>query len=551
VDRGDVIAQRYRLERPIGEGNMGVVWLATDPKLHRTVALKQGSRMRREGVGGAKLLHPNVIAVFDVAEDDDGHEWLVMEYLPSRSLSEIIRDDGPLPPADVARIGTQVASALAHLHDKGMVHRDVTPGNVLVTRDRTAKLTDFGIATWESVTRTEDPKTGGTPGFLSPEVARGNRATAASDVYSLGATLAAAVEGTETPDPALNATLGSLTQRDPDRRPTAEQAARQLATVAGTRGPRVWWLVSAAALVVLALVLWAVHPFRQRTADPTGTPAQASLMGDPRTADPCALTYANALSSFGEVGASSDYGNFNRCDAFVYLSKDHQDFVDVSVEFDTGAEDAGVPVQKVGAIGIQRPPDDDDCERILLLPGDYQTVIDANETGDEKVDLCGMAEAVTSSALVELSSGHIARRTLPAASLAQRDACSLLDTATVTSVLGTGTVQRDPGFGNWRCDWSYTGPILVKVIFDRTASGTSETDGAPVRLGGYDAIVQPQGYSDTDCLVSLVYRTYVDPAGERTDEVVLVDVDDSDKKPEQLCAPAKSLATTVAGRLYH
>lgn len=542
---------------------MGVVWLGTDTRLHRSVALKlgkPGARISDEGVGGAKLMHPNVIAVFDVTEDDIGREWLVMEYLPSRSLSAVRAEDGPLPPRDVATIGTQIASALAHLHGKGMVHRDVAPANVLITPDKTAKLTDFGIATWESETRTEDPKTdGGTRGFQAPEVVRGNRATPASDVYSLGATLLTAVEGDLSPEAAPNAplrtTLAGLTHTDPDRRPTAEQVQRQLADLVWTRSRRARWIVAAAVVLVLALLLWWVNPFRPAGTAASGptrggaAPGTGSLMGDPRTADPCALTYANALIGFGEVDSSNDYGNFNRCDALVYLSKDHHDLVDVKVEFDTGQQDPTAPIQRDGVIGIQRPPaQTDDCTRILLLPNNYQVIIDANETGHETVDLCGMAETITNSALIALGNGPIARRSLPPASLAGKDACALLDNHTVTSIVGPGPIAVLPSFANWRCDWDYTmGPILVKVIFDRTPA--EDVGGPVIRVGRYAAVVQAQGYSDTDCLVSLVYRSYVDQGGVQTDEVVLVDLDDTNKPPQQLCAPAQRLATAVAGRL--
>jgi hypothetical protein len=565
VHSGELIAQRYRLEEPIGAGGMGTVWLATDTTLHRVVALKVSSESRREGVGGAKLMHPNVIAVFDVTKADDGMDWLVMEYLPSRSLRKIRDDDGPLPPADVARIGAQIAAALAHLHGKNMVHRDVTPANVLVSRDRLAKLTDFGIATWHSETQTEDPKTGGgTPGFQAPEVVRGNRATPSSDVYSLGATLLTALEGYPSADAGPAAPLGTvltgLMHRDPERRPTAEEAQRLLVGVAGPKTThRGRWLAVAAVVVAVALVLWWVNPFGSGSGAPDATagtsaapPKLTALMGDPRTADPCALTYATALSGFGEVTTSDDYGAFNRCDAFVYLTKDHQDMVDVQVELDTGQQDPSAPVQRTGTIGIQRlPAEQGDCTRILLLPGDYQVIIDAQEDGDERVDLCGMAEAITSSALVALNHGQIPRRALPPASLAGQNACTLLDTPTVTTALGKGSVRQEPGLANWECDWSYTGPILVKVIFDRTTAGTSDGDGTHVRLGRYAAVVQPQGYGDTDCLVTLVYRNYVDHTGESTDEDVLVDVDDSQRTPRQLCAPAQRLATTVARRLPH
>lgn len=546
---------------------MGVVWLATDTRLRRTVALKLGkpdARIPDEGVGGAKLMHPKVITVFDMTQDDAGQEWLVMEYLPSRSLKAIREQDGPLPPSDVAAIGAQIASALAHLHAKGMVHRDVTPGNVLVAADGTAKLADFGIATWDSETRTADSKTGGgTRGFQAPEVVRGNRATTASDIYSLGATLLTAVEGNlsaeAAPTAPLRTVLDSLLDQAPERRPTAEQAQRRLSELAPARSRRVWWGAAAATVLVIGLVVWLVGPFRPTGAaasappgrsTPTTAAASNSLMGDPRTADPCALTYASALIGLGQVDGSNDYGNFNRCDALVYLTKDQQDLVDVRVEFDTGQQDPTTPIQRNGSIGIQRlPAEPGDCTRILLLPGDYQVVIDANETGNEKVDLCGMAETMTSSALVALNGGQISRRTLPAASLANKDACTLLDDAAVAGVVGRrGPIARLPSFADWRCDWDYTtGPVLVKVIFDRTAA--EDLDGPTVRIGRYRAFVQPQGYSDTDCEVSLVYRSYVDQAGQQTDEMVLVDLDDKEKTPQQLCGPARRLATTVAQRL--
>ena len=113
---------------------------------------------------------------------------------------------------------------------------------------------------------------------------------------------------------------------------------------------------------------------------------------------------------------------------------------------------------------------------------------------------------------------------------------------------GRGSVVRLPSFAGWRCDWDYTnGPTQVKVIFDRTSADS--VDGPLTRVGRYQASVQPQGYSDTDCLVALVYRGYVDQTGARTDEVALVDLDDKDRAPRQLCAPARRLATTVANRL--
>ncbi|MTD52688.1 serine/threonine-protein kinase [Amycolatopsis pithecellobii] len=211
MDEGRLIAGRYRLERRLGGGAMGVVWLAKDELLDRTVALKQllltvglskkdaeeaRKRSSREARLAARLQHRHAITVFDVADDEDGMPVLVLEYLPSQSLAEVLAARGPLPPSEVARIGAHAASALAAAHAAGIVHRDVKPGNILLSEDGTAKITDFGISrAADDGTLTGSGRFAGTPAFLSPEAARGEKPTAASDVFSLGATLYAIVEG--------------------------------------------------------------------------------------------------------------------------------------------------------------------------------------------------------------------------------------------------------------------------------------------------------------------------------------------------------------------
>ncbi|WP_433782257.1 serine/threonine-protein kinase [Actinomycetospora sp. CA-101289] len=209
-EAGELVAERYRVLTRVGQGAMGVVWRAEDERLRREVALKQvwlpagadeqardqaHRRVFREGRMIARLHHPQAITVFDVVEHD-GRPWLVMEYLPSRSLSEVLVGDGPLDPDRAARVGRQVAEALAAAHDAGIVHRDVKPGNVLLADDGRAKVTDFGIArAVDDVTITSTGMMAGTPAYLAPEVARGADADFRSDVYSLGSTLYAALEG--------------------------------------------------------------------------------------------------------------------------------------------------------------------------------------------------------------------------------------------------------------------------------------------------------------------------------------------------------------------
>ncbi|MEV8439587.1 protein kinase [Actinosynnema sp. NPDC051121] len=201
------IAGRYRLTERIGTGGMGVVWRAEDQRLRRVVAVKELlsrtgfdqesiDRAVREGRIAARLSHPNVIALYDVVEYD-GHPWLIMEYLPSRSLATVMAERGTLPPEEVARLGAQLASGLAAAHRAGVTHRDVKPGNVLVTEFGTVKVTDFGTSrATDEATVTASGMLVGTPAYLAPEVARGGKGEFPADVFALGATLYAALEGT-------------------------------------------------------------------------------------------------------------------------------------------------------------------------------------------------------------------------------------------------------------------------------------------------------------------------------------------------------------------
>ncbi|WP_439661830.1 protein kinase domain-containing protein [Lentzea sp. HUAS TT2] len=270
TDDGRLVAGRYRLSQRIGSGAMGVVWTAHDERLHRTVAVKQlllqpglaeadtdeaKRRAMREGRIAARLQHPHAVAVYDVAEDDS-QPWLIMEYLPSKSLSGVLSERGTLPPRDVASIGMQVASALAAAHNAGIVHRDIKPGNILLGDDGTVKITDFGISrATGDVTVTATGMLAGTPAYLAPEVAKGYDPGSPSDVFSLGSTLYAAIEG-EPPfglsentiallhkvasgkvNPPRNAgpltaLLMRLLRAEPEDRPTMAEARDALAAVA-------------------------------------------------------------------------------------------------------------------------------------------------------------------------------------------------------------------------------------------------------------------------------------------------------------------------------
>jgi len=205
-----LIAGRYRLVAALGAGGMGVVWKGWDERLHRPVAIKQlllqpglrpseaadaRDRAMREARITARLHHPHAVPVYDVVEHD-GQPCLIMQFVPSISLQEAVGQRGTLPPVEVARIGSEVARALTAAHQAGIVHRDVKPANVLLAEDGTAKLTDFGIShVLGDVTLTATGMVTGTPAYLAPEVARGQSASFASDVFSLGSTLYTATEG--------------------------------------------------------------------------------------------------------------------------------------------------------------------------------------------------------------------------------------------------------------------------------------------------------------------------------------------------------------------
>jgi eukaryotic-like serine/threonine-protein kinase len=272
VHRPRIVADRYRLVQQLGQGGMGRVWLAHDDLLHRDVAIKEivppsgltaaerqemRERTLREARAIARLSHPNVVRIFDVL-GRDGDPWIVMEYVRGRSLQEVLATDGPLPVARVVDIGLGVLAALRAAHRAGMLHRDVKPGNVLLGEDGRVVLTDFGLATVPGdpvVTRTGLVL--GSPAYLAPERARDGSAGPEADLWSLGATLFAAVEGqspyarpsaiatlaalaTEPPAPAkqagpLRPLLNGLLRKKPAERISPAEAERLLLRAAGPR----------------------------------------------------------------------------------------------------------------------------------------------------------------------------------------------------------------------------------------------------------------------------------------------------------------------------
>lgn len=488
---GHEVAGRYLLREPIGSGGMGVVWQAWDETLKRIVAVKcarpddeqAARRLRKEAQYAARLHHPNVVPVFDFVEEADAGSgeatcWIVMEYVPSRSLAQIVADSGPLPPEDAGSVGSQIAAALAKSHALGVVHGDVTPENILVTEDGVARLTDFGIARalWSDVTQTHTVTTGvvrGKPKYLAPELARGRPADEKADVFSLGASVFAAVEG-QSPygvvdhpmayvaraieghlEPAeragrLTAPLAALLEPDPRRRPDAAEAHRLLTRAAppppevqgrlhdahtphlasltlrlprAVRRRRRPLAISAGALAVAAAVTAGIlvatsggdpdDTPRAPDAKPSATaPAQAGAIGGIRTADPCGLLDAASLSRFGDTELDPDYGELDRCDVLV-LGDDGGEIAGVEANFLSEARefDGGVQVRRVGNVHVTALTRvADHCERYIRTSDRRGIIIRGERRGAGAPDPCALADAATDYAVTVLDRGPVPRR---------------------------------------------------------------------------------------------------------------------------------------------
>jgi eukaryotic-like serine/threonine-protein kinase len=344
VTVGQLVAGRYRVVRPLAAGGLGGVWLAADETTGEPVAIKRCELPAgltpdeqnlyrvwtvREARAYALVRHPNVIRTLDVLPDDDA-PWIVMEYVPCRSLRQVIDEAGALPPARVAGIGLAVLDGLLAVRRAGLLHLDVKPGNVLIADDGRVVLTDFGPAVTDEGIRAL-ALAGiilGSPKYLAPERLTGGVASPESDLWSLGATLYHAVEGRppylrattvdtllalagEPPDPLVRAgpltpVIESLLQRDPAARPTLDRVAEQLREAVrqpapGGRRPRrrlAVLAVAIAAAVVVAVPLarpddrppppaastpappagyvWYDHPTLYRVAVPDGWPQRSA-----------------------------------------------------------------------------------------------------------------------------------------------------------------------------------------------------------------------------------------------------------------------------------
>ena len=593
---GQLVGGRYRLEEQIGSGGMGVVWRAVDEELDRVVAVKRTARpagderarrqMRREARVAARLDHPHVVAFIDEVMEGP-EQWLVMEYVPSQSLAQILDQCGPLSPHQVTRIGAQIASALEAVHATEIVHRDVKPGNILVTENGTAKLADFGISRpiCGDVTVTDSAVIGGTVAFLASEVADGQEATPASDVFALGATLFAAVEGIPPFGTADNPllvlrraaagdllpfrragplapVLSALLQPDPAKRPDAASTRKMLQELAATstsgdaplpwptgsaRRPRRFRRRAIATASVGVTALMAIAGLLVLRPD-----GPRVVLGDPRTADPCALTDSAPLTPFsnGTTSLETAYGNFDRCD--VVLTRSGGIRVQVKVEFEKPAPLKGT-MEEVGAFRVFKQPEESGfCGWTVPLADHNLVTITAKLLTDRgPADLCGMAKAETRhvvNKLTALGRGAIPRRAAPPEpeSLAWKDACALLDSDTVTRVLGASNPES--GFGDWECRWkSPTSGLSVLLAFDRNKPLTEPEDGRREVLGDHEVYIGKER-NQNNCRARVVYRPFLDGNGKRAYELLKIVVE-GPQTPVEMCGPARELATVAAAKL--
>jgi tRNA A-37 threonylcarbamoyl transferase component Bud32 len=589
---------------------MGTVWRATDELLGREVALKQvrltdlpavdvtlaRERTMREARIAAALHHPNIVSIFDVVVER-GEPWLVLEFLPSRSLGSVLAERGALPSHEVAAIGADVAAALAAAHAAGVVHRDVKPDNILLSRPSAAgpvvKLTDFGIAhiaTAPRITATEVLV--GTPAYFAPETARGEGTDARSDVYSLGATLYAAVEGhppfgTDTgnvfgllarigrggvPVPRRAGPLTDLLQRmtadDPWARPSAAAAQASLRAIAEGRlelptppatggssrraAAVVATAIAVAAAKVVAVIAWPdAAPGGPPSAAPTTVAPVATTILDPASADPCSLFDLEALQPFGTPWLDPDNVVFAGCSAGI--DRPDGGFVRHNVVFENADEvgyvGGGTREQVSGHTVITYEPYEDYCEqRILLTDGNAvwiaaESVEDPTRTSDE----CAIVAASRDSAIMRLGNQGIGRRAPLDRTfrLAGIPACSLLTQEEVGTAVANPSTPR-PRFGDWACDWaSLTGGGRAEVAYYRGYRSKDDPAASPAEFSGHPAwVLRAPG----NCWVQIVQRAYV-VGGSDHIEGAWVYVFGDEGNEDQLCQNATRLATAAASRL--
>ncbi|WP_280370518.1 serine/threonine-protein kinase [Nocardia wallacei] len=553
---GAIIAGRYTLRELFLLGGEGMVWRAADEELGRDVVLKcprpddagSAERLRTAARNAARLRHPHIVGVHDILVHAGVH-WLVMEYVPGRSLAEIARRERKLDASTAAAIGEQIAGALAHCHENGILHCDVSPENIIVTDAGDALLTDFGSSLdLRDAPTGESPKIDAARGkwqYLAPEVERGAPPGPKADVFALAASLRAVTAHRRHPGP-LEAVLDQQLQPSPQHRPTAAAAATRFARV--ERPARGWNRVllrrittATAEFVAVASIVTAGAMMPVAAAD--------NSIGDPRTADPCALLAPATLAPYGRIDLTTDEANFDTCDLRVrqWGEDFHPDtgHVRLRLSADAPEQTSQIAFTRTGNITIAaEPPSGTRCIRTLMLSGGGNIEMTGERLVPDGPDPCALADAVVVGARNILWHGPIPRRPGPFGtdSLARHEACGLVDGSMLAKVPGIDAVHPAAGFGDWSCRWDSTIDGHVTLRYDRDAPKTAAA-GQPLLLAGLPAFRRSDR---NDCTVQIEYRRFRGPSGGDHAEVVVIRYAGTPAPPEQRCATVTELATTVA-----
>jgi len=451
----------------------------------------------------------------------------------------------------------QLLSGLEHCHDRGVLHRDIKPGNVLMISDDEVKLADFGIsrdATGDA-TVTRPGLLTGSPGYVAPEVANGAAPTAASDVFSLASTLFAVVEG-ESPvgsstddmrlrlrraangaiaSPRRSGPLAPVLERmlrvDAGQRPTAAEAHEILADIAGVRATRRArrprfagrrrLLVSAWVLVAVAAVASCIVFF-----DEPGRPTGPVLGADPRTADPCSLIRDAALETFGNPNLVSDDSGFNQCN--VIVKKDRKEANLKALIDSTPGEQSPVQAQDKGRYRlVDEPAGEGSCGRRLLLPDRYEIRIEVTRANLIDADACAMADVAARSAAAVIARGPIPERrpgnpTLRPDSFSKADACRAKSSASFPDRPGIDRGNPEVGFGHWKCAWTSTADGIVYQLRFTRSQPLVKSGARKLTIDGRYSVVGYPGDApgDDTCEVEVHNFTYVDAYGYDKDEVL-------------------------------
>ncbi|MFD9328254.1 serine/threonine-protein kinase [Streptomyces sp. NPDC060065] len=616
-EAGDRIAGRYLLQEPIGRGGMGVVWRAWDERLERRVAVKcarldddrAAQRLMGEARNAGRLHHPNIVGVFDFV-DEGAICWIVMEYVPSHSLAQILNERGPIAPEEAGSIGCQIADALTKSHGEGVVHGDVTPENILVTEEGVARLTDFGIsrALWSDATQTATGSVRGKPRYLAPEVAKGQPAGEKADVFSLGASLFAAVEG-RSPygeaehlmtylaraveghiEPAhragpLTEPLAALLEVEPRRRPDAARARKLLTRAApppphlqeqlhesrtldlsaftlqlprAVRRRRRPLTITAVALALAGaltagLVLygpWASKGEGDADAVADAKPpatAKVGAMGDDRTADPCKLLDAASLSRFGDTELDPDYGEIDRCDVLVHNSSgDDNADVQVNLDADQDTFDGDLSTRLVGNITVVTlRRDGNACRRAVMTADRKQIRIIGKQLGEQSPDPCELADAATDHVVGVLNDGPVPRRS-------SAPAANSLARVDACKLLDATALERLPGVEAGNQDRGFgswncdwsSDDGEREVQIQFSRDNELADDGERVDVSGTTGYAVADEAEDDSCTVRTPHRTYTNSVGDHTIELFQLTVY-APQPTRQLCDSATEFAATV------